>query len=172
MRNESFRWARFDGYAEGMFRFFKLATAAAIARSACAGRVAVDHIAQRSIFDRLPPEDQRELLGHVQVFSRRRISSGCGGLQLTDEIRATIATQACLLLLHRRTDYYPRLVTIQSIRRFSRWRRKRHLEGHIWSEAGKIGLARPGARWDRWFGLGCREIGRDGPVGRQEPGAA
>ena len=42
----------------------------------------------------------------------RSIFEGCGGLELTDEIKVTIAAQACLLLLHRETDYYPRLITI------------------------------------------------------------
>src|SRR5437588_5035296 len=64
------------------------------------------------IFRRLPPEDQTELLGHVQVFLAEKHLEGCGGLELTDEIRVTIAAQACLLLLHRDTDYYRRLVTI------------------------------------------------------------
>jgi len=32
---------------------------------------------------------------------------GCDGLVITDEIRVAIAAQACLLLLHRDTDYYP-----------------------------------------------------------------
>ncbi|CAN5621033.1 hypothetical protein BH20VER1_BH20VER1_04920 [soil metagenome] len=33
-------------------------------------------------------------------------------LELTDQIRVTIAAQACLLLLHRGTDYYPELTSI------------------------------------------------------------
>jgi MtfA peptidase len=64
------------------------------------------------VFRRLPPADQAELLGHVQVFLAEKIFEGCGGLKLTDEIRVTIAAQACLLLLHRDTDYYPTLTTI------------------------------------------------------------
>jgi Mlc titration factor MtfA (ptsG expression regulator) len=63
-------------------------------------------------FDRLSRADQEELLGHVQVFLDEKRFEGCAGLELTDEIRLTIATQACLLLLHRKTDYYPRLLTI------------------------------------------------------------
>ena len=63
-------------------------------------------------FSRLPAPDQKELLGHVQVFLAEKRFEGCAGLELTDEIRLTIATQACLLLLHRKTDYYPRLLTI------------------------------------------------------------
>src|SRR4051812_18493730 len=64
------------------------------------------------IFGRIPTNDQEELLGHVQVFLAEKRFEGCGGLELTDEIRVTIAAQACLLLLHRETDYYPELTTI------------------------------------------------------------
>jgi len=60
------------------------------------------------VFQRLPSQDQIELLAHVQVFLAEKRFEGCGGLELTDEIRLTIAAQACLLLLHRVTDYYPR----------------------------------------------------------------
>jgi Mlc titration factor MtfA (ptsG expression regulator) len=48
----------------------------------------------------------------MQVFLAEKYFEGCGGLVLTDEIKVTIAAQACILLLHRDTDYYPRLVTI------------------------------------------------------------
>lgn len=63
-------------------------------------------------FSRLSAPDQKELLGHVQIFLAEKRFEGCANLKLTDEIRLTIATQACLLLLHRKTDYYPRLLTI------------------------------------------------------------
>ncbi|HJX52980.1 MAG TPA: M90 family metallopeptidase [Polyangia bacterium] len=61
---------------------------------------------------RLPPEDREELVGHVQVFLAEKHFEGCGGLEITDAVRVTIATQACVLLLHRQTDYYPNLVSI------------------------------------------------------------
>src|SRR5437870_5989117 len=64
------------------------------------------------IFRWLTPEDQAELLGHVQVFLAEKHFEGCGGLESTDEIRVTIAAQACLLLLHRATDYYPQLTPL------------------------------------------------------------
>src|SRR6266480_6549483 len=64
------------------------------------------------VFNRLSPEDQIELLGHTQVFMAEKHFEGCGGLVLTDEMRVTIAGQACLLLLHRETDYYPELTSI------------------------------------------------------------
>jgi hypothetical protein len=60
-------------------------------------------------WSRLSPDDQRELGGHMQVFLAEKSFEGCGGLELTDEMRVTIAAQACLLLLHREVDCYPEL---------------------------------------------------------------
>jgi Mlc titration factor MtfA (ptsG expression regulator) len=60
----------------------------------------------------LPPGDQRELERHILVFLSEKYFEGCAGLEMTDEIRVTIAAQACLLLLHRETNYYPGLKTI------------------------------------------------------------
>jgi len=60
----------------------------------------------------LPPRDRKELIGHAQVFLAEKHFEGCGGLTLTDEMRVTIAAQACVLLLHRDADVYPRLVSI------------------------------------------------------------
>src|SRR5512132_792803 len=64
------------------------------------------------VYKRLSREDQVELLGHIQVFLDEKHFEGAGGLELTDEVRVTIAGQACLLLLHRETDYYPELTSI------------------------------------------------------------
>lgn len=61
---------------------------------------------------RLPSADREELLGHAQVLLAEKHFEGCGGLVLTDEHRVTIAAQAALLLLHRETDYFPRLRSI------------------------------------------------------------
>ncbi|MBU1700417.1 MAG: zinc-dependent peptidase [Candidatus Eisenbacteria bacterium] len=64
------------------------------------------------LYAKLPPEDQRELKGDIQVFLAEKHFEGCGGLEITDEIRVTIAAQACFLLLHRENDDYPRLESI------------------------------------------------------------
>ena len=60
----------------------------------------------------LTPEERPELRGDIQVFLAEKRFEGCGGLKMTDEIRVTIAAQACLLLLHRDNDDYPRLRSI------------------------------------------------------------
>ena len=64
------------------------------------------------LYNRLPPADRRELEGHIQVFLAEKRFEGCGGQVITDEVRLLIAAQACLLLLHRKTDSYPRLHSI------------------------------------------------------------
>jgi Mlc titration factor MtfA (ptsG expression regulator) len=60
----------------------------------------------------LPPDDQRDLQGLIQIFVAEKCFEGCGGLTITDEIRLSIAAQACILLLHRDTDFYPMLQSI------------------------------------------------------------
>jgi Mlc titration factor MtfA (ptsG expression regulator) len=55
---------------------------------------------------------RRALCGHIQVFLAEKRFEGCGGLEITDEIRVTIAAQACVLLLNLETDYYPTLRAI------------------------------------------------------------
>ncbi|MBC7771646.1 MAG: zinc-dependent peptidase [Pyrinomonadaceae bacterium] len=60
----------------------------------------------------LSESDKSELYGHIKVFIAEKSFEGCGGLVMTDEIRVTIAAQACVLLLHRDSGYYPDLRTI------------------------------------------------------------
>ncbi|MCK4340198.1 MAG: zinc-dependent peptidase [Phycisphaerae bacterium] len=57
-------------------------------------------------------DERKEMQGHIQVFLREKRFEGCGGLELTDEMRVTIAAQACMLLLNRESDYYPKLSSI------------------------------------------------------------
>ena len=49
----------------------------------------------------LPPAERHRLEGLVVAFLEEKQFVGCNGLEVTDEIRATIAAQACLLLLGR-----------------------------------------------------------------------
>ncbi len=64
------------------------------------------------LYSRLPDEMQRELRGLINIFLHEKRFEGCGGLEITDEIRVTVAGQACILLLNRKTDFYPRLSSI------------------------------------------------------------
>lgn len=64
------------------------------------------------LYSRLPESDREELKRHILVFLAEKRFEGCGGLEITDEIKITIAAHACILLLHRQTDYYPGLTSI------------------------------------------------------------
>ncbi|HEB90992.1 MAG TPA: zinc-dependent peptidase [Deltaproteobacteria bacterium] len=58
-------------------------------------------------------EGERRLLRDLlRVFIHEKNWEGCGGLELSDEIRVTIAAQACLLILNLPHDAYRRVRTI------------------------------------------------------------
>ncbi len=64
------------------------------------------------LYNRLPEELKTQLHGLINVFLAEKKFVGCGGQEITDEVRVTIAAQACLLLLNRETNFYPKLKTI------------------------------------------------------------
>lgn len=55
---------------------------------------------------RLNERERKRLEDLVQVFLAEKNLEGCGGLELTDEIRVTVATGACILLLGLNHDLY------------------------------------------------------------------
>jgi len=62
-----------------------------------------EHLRRRVPYFRSMPSDlQLQLKKHIQVFLAEKPFIGCGGLAVTDEMRVTIAAQACLLVLNRR----------------------------------------------------------------------
>jgi Mlc titration factor MtfA (ptsG expression regulator) len=98
------------------------------------------------VFNRLTKEDQDELLGHLQVFLAEKHIEGSGGLAVTEEIKVTIAAQACLLLLHRDTDYYPELKSIIVYPTGYVAEEERHIGGGVWEEGGERRLGHTGER--------------------------
>ena len=89
---------------------------------------------------RLSEQDRQELYGHIQVFIAEKYFEGCGGLELTDEIRITIAAQACVLLLHRDSDYYPRVTSILVYPSTYVAEEARSIGGGLWEEGGEARL--------------------------------
>lgn len=63
-------------------------------------------------YRRLSDVLKQQLHGYIREFLYDKQFEGCGGLVLTDEIRVTIAAQACLLLLNRRVRCYPGLMSV------------------------------------------------------------
>jgi len=60
----------------------------------------------------LHPEERRHLEDLIKVFIAEKHFEGCGGLEITDEVKVTIAAQACLLLLNLHHNYFERLSSI------------------------------------------------------------
>ncbi|MBX3208023.1 MAG: zinc-dependent peptidase [Labilithrix sp.] len=60
----------------------------------------------------LPEDDRRELERLILAFIDDKTFEGAGGFEVSDEVRVTIAAQACVLLLHRDTEIYPELDTV------------------------------------------------------------
>jgi Mlc titration factor MtfA (ptsG expression regulator) len=58
---------------------------------------------------RLPPRLRRQLEDHIKVFVAEKQFFGCAGMEIDDEVRVTIAAQACLLLLERASDGFGNL---------------------------------------------------------------
>ncbi len=67
-----------------------------------------DHFVRANVpyYCMLDDSERAELCGTMQVFLEEKNWEGCGGLDLTDEIRVTIAAQACILQLALPHDYY------------------------------------------------------------------
>lgn len=63
-------------------------------------------------FYTMPADLQLQLKQHVLVFLSEKKFVGFEGVIINDEVKVTIAAQACLLLLNKKTDYYPKLKSI------------------------------------------------------------
>jgi MtfA peptidase len=66
-----------------------------------------DAVVERYVFTRsLPAADRARLRDWVVLFLDRKSIVGAGGLELSEEMRVSIAVQACMLILNLDLDYY------------------------------------------------------------------
>jgi Mlc titration factor MtfA (ptsG expression regulator) len=72
------------------------------------------HILRNNVshYQHLPEDLKSRLHGLINVFLEEKVFIGCAGLHVTDEMRLTIAGNACLLLLNLNRDYYPGFTSI------------------------------------------------------------
>ncbi|MEM6821087.1 MAG: M90 family metallopeptidase [Verrucomicrobiota bacterium] len=65
------------------------------------------------IYRKLPGPMQKRLHPLIHVFIGEKSFEGCGGLEVTEEMKVTIAGQACLLILNApKSHVYPKLRSI------------------------------------------------------------
>ena len=98
------------------------------------------------IYSYLSPALRQRLQGHIQVFLALKQFIGCGGLQVTEEMRVIIATQACLLLLNERGKYFPKLKSILVYPNAYVIKNTRSVSSHIVEEKQEVRL---GESWSR-----------------------
>jgi Mlc titration factor MtfA (ptsG expression regulator) len=65
-----------------------------------------------SLYRHLPDALREQLHNNIKIFIAEKHFEGLGGLEITDEIKVTIAAEASLLLLNRKTSDYPGLSSI------------------------------------------------------------
>jgi len=65
-----------------------------------------------ALYRRMPADLQQQLRRRILVFLAEKPFLGCGGLVVTDEMRVTIAAQACLLRFGRDAAMFPELKQI------------------------------------------------------------
>jgi Mlc titration factor MtfA (ptsG expression regulator) len=63
-------------------------------------------------YHRLGLDMRRRMQGLVRVFLDEKLFEGCGGIEISDEIRVTVAAHACILLLGRDAELYPKLRSV------------------------------------------------------------
>jgi len=97
-------------------------------------------------YNHLPDADKTELQRHMLIFLAEKRFEGCAGLEVTDEMKVTIAAQACILLLHRKTDYYPGLYSILVYPNAFVIHRPHHTESGLIAEGPQVLL---GESWHR-----------------------
>jgi len=106
------------------------------------------------IYEKLPEPLRIKLHQHILCFIYTKIFIGCNDLTITDEMRVTIAAEACLLILNRPSScyaalkwiyVYPSVFVAKQAQRNEYGivsTKKRHLLGESWQN-GKVILA-----WD------------------------
>ncbi len=96
------------------------------------------------ILDRLPPTLRVSLEGKINLFLNQVTFTGCDGLEVTDEMRFSIAAQACLLVVNS-DQWYDNLTTVLIYPNAFKSRQQRH-SGYVVTEQEII---RTGESWDR-----------------------
>ncbi len=98
-----------------------------------------------AVYSRLSDQERERLHQLIKLFLNDKTFYGCAGLEVTDEIRLTIAAEACLLLLHRQGSVYPGLTAILVYPSgFSARREEHYDDGTVSNEAHHM----LGESWD------------------------
>jgi len=94
-----------------------------------------------ALYALLNESEQARLRDDLRIFVAERNWEGCVGLSVTDEMKVTIAAQACLLVLNMAHDYFRRVPSILIYPSGYRSPTARHPDGTIGAGSGRLGEA-------------------------------
>jgi Mlc titration factor MtfA (ptsG expression regulator) len=95
-----------------------------------------------ALYATLTEAEQAKLRDDLRVFVAERHWEGCGGLTVTDEMKVTVAAQACLLVLNIEHDYFSRVPSILVYPSGYRTPAERHgPDGTVGGSPGRLGEA-------------------------------
>ena len=97
-----------------------------------------------SLYRYLPDTLKEQLHSDIKIFITEKHFEGLGGLEITDEIKVTIAAEASMLLLNREHSDYPRLSSILVYPGAYIAKQKTVIDGRVYSEGQS---ARLGESW-------------------------
>ncbi len=93
-----------------------------------------------ALYRHLPAVFQEQLRNDIKIFLGEKRFEGLGGLEITDEIKITIAGEACLLLLNRENRDYPGLTSILVYPSSYIAEETRYIGGGVYAEGPSIRL--------------------------------
>jgi Mlc titration factor MtfA (ptsG expression regulator) len=95
-----------------------------------------------ALYTTLTDAEGAKLRDLLRVFAAERNWEGCGGLTVTDEMKVTVAAQACLLVLNIDHDYFGRVPSILVYPSGYRSPAERHgPDGTVNPDPGRLGEA-------------------------------
>jgi Mlc titration factor MtfA (ptsG expression regulator) len=95
-----------------------------------------------ALYATLTEAEQAKLRDDLRVFVAERHWEGCGGLTVTDEMKVTIAAQACLLVLNLEHDDFGRVPSVLVYPSGYRSPAERHgPDGTVGGDPGRLGEA-------------------------------
>jgi Mlc titration factor MtfA (ptsG expression regulator) len=93
-----------------------------------------------SLYRYLPDALKEQLHSDIKIFIAEKHFEGLGGLEITDEIKVTIAAEASMLLLNRKNSDYPRLSSIVVYPSAYVAKQKTIVDGRIYIEGPSVRL--------------------------------
>jgi MtfA peptidase len=118
-----------------------------------------------SLYRYLPDALKQQLHSDIKIFITEKHFEGLGGLEITDEIKVTIAAEASMLLLNRKHSDYPRLSSILVYPSAYVAKQKTIINGGVYIEGQSVRL---GESWQHGSVILAWDVVRQGAINSQD----